>query len=54
VVYLRYYAGLSYEQMSETLGLSVQAVNGRLRRAKRAIRDCLTHKVGFGSERDSY
>jgi RNA polymerase sigma-70 factor (ECF subfamily) len=51
VVYLRYYAEFSYERMSEMLGLSVQAVNGRLRRAKQAIREYLTRKADIGGHR---
>jgi RNA polymerase sigma-70 factor (ECF subfamily) len=41
VVYLRYYDGLSYEQISAVLGISEQAINGRLRRAKRKMADYL-------------
>jgi len=37
VIYLRYYDELSYEQISAVLGISGQAINGRLRRAKQAI-----------------
>jgi RNA polymerase sigma-70 factor (ECF subfamily) len=37
LVYLRYYDGLSYEQISKVLGISEQAINGRLRRAKRKM-----------------
>jgi RNA polymerase sigma-70 factor (ECF subfamily) len=37
VIYLRYYNGLSYEQISEVLGISEQAINGRLRRAKKKL-----------------
>ena len=51
VIYLRYYAELSYERMSEVLGLSVQAINGRLRRAKQAIREYLTRKADIGGHR---
>ena len=36
-VVLRYYDGLSYEKISQTLGISQQAVNGRLLRAKKKI-----------------
>jgi len=36
-VVLRYYDGLSYEKISQTLGISMQAVNGRLLRAKKKI-----------------
>ena len=37
LVTLRYYNGLSYEQIGGILGISSQAVNGRLIRAKRKI-----------------
>lgn len=46
LVYLRYYDGLSYERISELLGISEQAINGRLRRAKRKMADYLRHN-GF-------
>ena len=46
LVYLRYYDGLSYEQISRVLGISEQAINGRLRRAKRKMADYLRHN-GF-------
>lgn len=47
VIYLRYYDGLSYEQISSVLGLSEQAINGRLRRAKKKMADFL-RREGFG------
>ncbi len=50
LVFLRYYDGLSYEQISSVLGISQQAINGRLRRAKRKMADCLRRK-GFGEVR---
>jgi len=37
VIYLRYYNGLSYERMAQMLGSTVQAVNGRILRAKRIL-----------------
>ncbi|MHC5059629.1 MAG: RNA polymerase sigma factor [Planctomycetota bacterium] len=37
LIYLRYYDGISYEQISKVLDLSEQAINGRLRRAKKKI-----------------
>jgi RNA polymerase sigma-70 factor (ECF subfamily) len=46
VVFLRYYDGLSYERISELLGISEQAINGRLRRAKKKMADYLRHN-GF-------
>jgi RNA polymerase sigma-70 factor (ECF subfamily) len=41
VIYLRYYDGLSYEQISAVLGISGQAINGRLRRAKKQLAQIL-------------
>jgi RNA polymerase sigma-70 factor (ECF subfamily) len=46
VVYLRFYDGLTYEQMSAVLGISEQAINGRLRRAKKELAKYL-HRQGF-------
>ncbi len=37
VLMLRYFNEMTYQQMSNALGLSEQAVNGRLRRAKKKI-----------------
>lgn len=37
VIYLRFYDGLSYDRISAVLGLSEQAINGRLRRAKKLL-----------------
>ena len=37
LVILRYYNDLSYEQISEVLGISKAAINGRLTRAKRKL-----------------
>ena len=47
VVFLRFYDGLSYDQISEVLGISEQAINGRLRRAKRKLAEHL-RRDGFG------
>jgi RNA polymerase sigma-70 factor (ECF subfamily) len=41
LVFLKYYDGLSYEQISKVLGISEQAINGRLRRAKKKMADYL-------------
>ena len=49
-IYLRFYDGLSYEQISAVLGISEQAINGRLRRAKKKMADCL-RRQGFGKVR---
>ncbi|MBN2590190.1 MAG: sigma-70 family RNA polymerase sigma factor [Sedimentisphaerales bacterium] len=37
VVFLKFYNKLSYEEISTVLGISLEAVNGRLRRAKKLI-----------------
>jgi RNA polymerase sigma-70 factor (ECF subfamily) len=37
VIYLRYYNQMSYQEISKLLGISQEAVNGRLRRAKKII-----------------
>ena len=37
VVFLKFYNKLSYEEISKVLGISQEAVNGRLRRAKKLI-----------------
>ena len=46
VIFLRFYDGLSYEQISAVLGISEQAINGRLRRAKKKMADYL-RRNGF-------
>jgi DNA-directed RNA polymerase specialized sigma24 family protein len=46
----RFYDGMSYEQISAVLGISEQAINGRLRRAKRKMADYL-RRNGFGEVR---
>ena len=51
IVHLHYYAGLSYEQMSQVLGLTPQAINGRLRRARQSIREHLTRNADLGGPR---
>lgn len=47
VIFLRYYDGMTYEQISAVLGISEQAINGRLRRAKKKLEKYLRH-TGFG------
>jgi len=37
LIFLRYYNQMSYQQIGEMLGVSQEAVNGRLRRTKRII-----------------
>ena len=41
LIYLRYYDQMSYQEMSALLGISQQAINGRLRRGKKAIVEIL-------------
>ncbi len=50
VIFLRFYDGLSYEQISAVLGISEQAINGRLRRAKKKMAEHLKHH-GFAEVR---
>jgi len=45
-IFLRFYDGMSYEQISAVLGISEQAINGRLRRAKKKLAGYLRHN-GF-------
>ena len=47
LIFLRYYDGMTYEQISAVLGISEQAINGRLRRAKKKMANYLRHS-GFG------
>jgi RNA polymerase sigma-70 factor (ECF subfamily) len=50
LVVLRYYDGLSYEQISSVLGISEASINGRLTRAKRKMADYLKRN-GFPENR---
>ena len=43
VIVLHYFSGLSHEQISAALGISPQAVHGRLIRARRKIAEDLRH-----------
>jgi RNA polymerase sigma-70 factor (ECF subfamily) len=47
VIFLRFYDGMTYESISAVLGISTQAINGRLRRAKKKIAGHL-RRAGFG------
>ncbi len=47
LVFLRFYDGMSYEQISTVLGISEQAINGRLRRVKKKLAGYLGRN-GFG------
>ena len=48
-IYLRYYDGLTYQRISKVLGISEEAINGRLRRAKEKIAEHL-RRSGFSEE----
>ena len=50
LVVLRYYDGLSYEQISSVLGISKATINGRLTRAKRKMADYMKRN-GFPENR---
>jgi len=50
LIVLRYYNGLSYEQIASVLGISQAAINGRLTRAKRKMADYL-RRNGFPENR---
>ncbi len=50
LVVLRYYNGLSYEQISSVLGISKASINGRLTRAKRKMANYLKRN-GFPENR---
>jgi RNA polymerase sigma-70 factor (ECF subfamily) len=47
VIFLRFYDGMTYEQISAVLGISEQAINGRLRRSKKKMANYLRCN-GFG------
>jgi RNA polymerase sigma-70 factor (ECF subfamily) len=47
IIFLRYYDGMTYEQISSVLGISEQATTGRLRRAKKKMANLL-RRSGFG------
>jgi RNA polymerase sigma-70 factor (ECF subfamily) len=50
VVVLHYFSGLSHEQIAATLGISPQAVHGRLIRARRTMAAILSRN-GFGGKK---
>jgi RNA polymerase sigma-70 factor (ECF subfamily) len=45
IVYLRYYSRMSYSRIAQTLDISEEAVNGRLRRAREKIRQELQRRA---------
>lgn len=50
VLVLRYFDSLSYERMSDVLGISVSAVNGRIFRAKKKLKKVLEKDGWPGGE----
>lgn len=46
VIFLRFYNGMTYQRISAVLGITEQAINGRLRRAKKKIAEYL-RRDGF-------
>jgi RNA polymerase sigma-70 factor, ECF subfamily len=52
VILLRYFSGLSHEQIAQALGISPQSVHGRLQRARRTLARELSadHEKGFSDE----
>jgi RNA polymerase sigma-70 factor (ECF subfamily) len=50
IVMLRYYNQMTYEQIAATLGVSAEAVNGKLRRARNAIRRQLQRRTSMEME----
>lgn len=44
VIFLRFYNQMSYQEIAQLSGISQQAVNGRLRRAKKIIAEELHHQ----------
>ena len=50
IVYLKYYGRLSYGRIAQMLGISEEAVNGRLRRARDRIRQELQRRASTETE----
>ncbi len=50
VIYLRYYGGMDYGRIAQMLGVSAEAVNGRLRRARDKIRRQLQRRESMETE----
>lgn len=45
IIFLRYYNQMSYQQIADMLGISEEAVNGRLRRTKKVVARQLRHRA---------
>jgi RNA polymerase sigma-70 factor (ECF subfamily) len=50
IILLRYYNGMTYEQIAGLLGVSEEAVNGKLRRARKTIRQALQPRESMETE----
>ena len=50
IVFLRYYRQMTYEQIARTLGISEEAVNGKLRRARAKTRRELQRRRSMEAE----
>jgi RNA polymerase sigma factor (sigma-70 family) len=50
LILLRYYNGMTYGQIAGLLGISEEAVNGKLRRAKNTIRHQLRRRASMETE----
>jgi RNA polymerase sigma factor (sigma-70 family) len=50
LILLRYYGGMTYEQIATLLGVSEEAVNGKLRRARSTIRQELQRRASMETE----
>ncbi len=50
IILLRYYNGMTYEQIAGLLGVSEEAVNGKLRRARKTIRQELQRRESMETE----
>ena len=50
IIYLRYYGQMDYGRIARMLGISEEAVNGRLRRARDTIRRELQHRTAKETE----
>ncbi|MFC1604807.1 RNA polymerase sigma factor [Planctomycetota bacterium] len=50
VIFLRYYNQMSYQQIADVLGISQEAVNGRLRRARKIVAGQLRRRASVEIE----
>jgi RNA polymerase sigma-70 factor, ECF subfamily len=52
VVQLHYFSGLSYDDIARALGISSQAVHGRMQRARRMLANWLSKAEEEGASND--